>query len=184
MPRGLAAPRPGGRAAVRAAVVDADGAPLDGALWADLEAEAREEAAELGLEIAAIEFGKGRLSVVASGDVDALQALNSHISAFIDAREADDEVARLPPFLLEVSSPGLSCVLRSDADFAAFKGFEVEVGTTEPFKGKTEWRGTLVGRDDEWLSLNLKGRPVKLPIALVTDVRLPAAKSEKGDPYG
>ena len=40
----------------------------------------------------------------------------------------------------------------------------------------------VVGRDAEHVSINLKGRPVKIPLELVEEVRLPGAKTEAGDP--
>lgn len=170
---------------VRAAVLDGAGDALDGAFWAELESAADEEAAALGLSVESITLASGKLSVLASGaGLDELQALNAHLSAVIDAAADDEEVRDLPPFLLEVSSPGLSATLRSDADYTAFKGFEVTVTTTEPVKGKREWVGSLLGRDDEVVRLNLRGRTVKLPRELVDEVRLPAAKTEAGDPYG
>ena len=43
--------------------------------------------------------------------------------------------------MLEVSTPGLSCDLSTDQDFVSFKGFEVAVETSEPFKGKTAFSG-------------------------------------------
>ena len=88
----------------------------------------------------------------------------------------------LPPFLLEVGSPGLSSVLTSDLDFRSFKGFPVTVTTTEPYKNKSSWEGTLIGRDAESVSINLKGRAQKIPLALVAEVSLPGAKCEPGDP--
>ena len=60
-----------------------------------------------------------------------LVQLNRHLSQFIDEREAEESVAELPAFLLQVSSPGLSSQLRSEKDFTAFKGFPVTVTTTE-----------------------------------------------------
>ena len=66
---------------------------------------------------------------------------------------------------------------------SAFKGFPVTVTTREPYyKKKPNWEGTLVGRDAEHVSINLKGRPVKIPLELVEEVRLPGAKTEAGDP--
>ena len=57
------------------------------------------------------------------------------------------------------------------------------VTTREPYyKKKPNWEGTLVGRDAEHVSINLKGRPVKIPLELVEEVRLPGAKTEAGDP--
>ena len=172
------------RAAALAAVVDGDGIDIEGAFWADFDAEAKLEAEQLRLEIVGVEFHQGRLSVLVGGaGVDQLQALNAHLSLFIDNRQQDDDVAALPPFLLEVSSPGLSAELRSEQDFEVFKGFEVAVATTELYKKQDSWLGTLVGRDDEFLRLSIKGRPAKIPRELVREVRLPAAKKEAGDPY-
>lgn len=95
---------------------------------------------------------------------------------------AETALAELPPFMLEVSTPGLSTDLTTDRDFITFKGFEVNVETSEPHKGKTKFNGTLVGRDDESVTINNKGRLSKLPRALVTLVQLPKAKTEPGDP--
>jgi len=60
----------------------------------------------------------------------------------------------------------------SDRDFQVFKGFPVEVQLSELYKKKQVWQGSLVGRDEEKLSLNLKGRPVKIPLELVLSVQL------------
>ena len=158
-----------------------EGGLLAGPWWDAFREEAELEAAEVGVVIERMAYAGGTLSIHASGGgIDQLQALNSHLSSFIDAQDEDDA---LPPFLLEVSSPGLSSSLSSDRDFAAFKGFPVTATMTEPFKGKTRWEGTLVGRDDEFVTVNLKGRLQKLPRALVGEVCLPASKTEAGDPY-
>ena len=147
--------------------------------WSKFCEEADAEAEALGLEVTQVSFGVGKLSVSAGGGgVDQLQQLNTYLSGFIDSFDQDDE---LPPFLLEVSSPGLSPVLHSDADFNAFKGFPVEVTLTEPFKSKTTFQGTLVGRDDEAVSINLKGRLQRIPLGVISQVCLPAAKREAGD---
>ena len=87
--------------------------------------------------------------------------------------ETLDESDLIPEaYVLEVSSPGLSDVLTSDRDFVVFKGFPVEVQLTEPHKKKQTWQGHLVSRDEVALSLNLKGRPVKIPRELVRFVQL------------
>ena len=87
--------------------------------------------------------------------------------------EALDESDLIPDsYVLEVSSPGVSDVLTSDRDFEVFKGFPVEVQLSEPHKNKQTWRGSLVGRGDDKLSLNLKGRLVKIPLELVQTVQL------------
>ena len=157
--------------------------PLAGPWWDGFCEEVQAEAELLGLEVRELKFSNGKLSVQASGaGVDELQSLNKHLSGYIDA-SADEEIDALPPFLLEVSSPGLSPSLTSDVDFEAFKTFPVTARTSEPFKKKTVFEGTLAGRDDEFVILNLKGRLVKIPRDIVTEVRLPDAKREAGDPY-
>jgi len=180
-------PRSRGRPPVACAEVAAtadEGGPLAGPWWDAFCEEANLEADALGLSVARLSFSGGTLSVCASGGgVDDLQQLNKHLSGYIDAQSEDDTVDALPPFLLEVSSPGLSSVLTKDIDFTVFKGFPVTATTTEPFKGKTKWEGTLMGRDDESVSINLKGRTQKIPRGIVEEVRLPSSKAEAGDPY-
>ncbi|MGB7088044.1 MAG: ribosome maturation factor RimP [Phormidesmis sp.] len=87
--------------------------------------------------------------------------------------EALDESNLIPDaYVLEVSSPGVSDVLTSDRDFQVFKGFPVDVQLSEPHKNKQIWQGALVGRNEDMLLLNLKGRPVKIPRPLVQSVQL------------
>lgn len=87
--------------------------------------------------------------------------------------EALDESDLIPDaYVLEVSSPGVSDVLTQDRDFVVFKGFPVVVQLSEPHKGKQTWYGSLVRRDEDKLSLNLKGRPVSIPRNLVQSVQL------------
>ena len=161
---------------------DDDAGLLAGSFWDELKEEASLEAEELGLTIKSMKFVNGKLDIAASGaGIDELQQLNSHLSTWIDT-EADQEVVEgLPPFLLQVSSPGLSSVLTSDLDFTAFKGFPVICTTSEPFKNKTKWEGTLVSRDEKHVTINLKGRAQKIPVELVAEVRMPDAKREAGD---
>ncbi|MEL6489876.1 MAG: ribosome maturation factor RimP [Cyanobacteria bacterium J06634_6] len=99
--------------------------------------------------------------------LDDCERLNSVLA------EALDESDIIPDaYVLEISSPGVSDVLTSDRDFSVFKGFPVEVQLSEPHKNKQVWKGSLMGRDEEKVSLNLKGRPVKLPRQLVRSVQL------------
>jgi ribosome maturation factor RimP len=95
--------------------------------------------------------------------------------------EALDESDLIPDaYVLEVSSPGVSDVLTRDRDFEVFKGFPVEVQLSEVYKKKQVWQGSLVGRDEVKVSLNLKGRLVGLPRELVCSVQL--AQEEESAP--
>jgi ribosome maturation factor RimP len=71
--------------------------------------------------------------------------------------------------------------LRSDRDFASFKGFPVTVTTSEVFRKKTVFEGTLLDRDCEHVRVSTKGRITKIPRALVAGVALPKAKFEPTD---
>jgi ribosome maturation factor RimP len=84
-----------------------------------------------------------------------------------------EESATIPSaYVLEVSSPGVSEILTSDRDFAAFKGFSVLVTTNESFKGHQSWNGRLAQRDDSAVYINVRGRTVKIPRDLVAEVVL------------
>lgn len=87
--------------------------------------------------------------------------------------EALDDSDLIPDaYVLEISSPGVSDILTQDKDFVVFKGFPVVVELSEPHKKKQTWKGSLVGRTDDKVNLNLKGRPVAIPRSLVTSVQL------------
>lgn len=158
------------------------GGELEGTpFWERFVEAAQEEAADMGIELAGTRFEQGKLKVFARGGIDELGELTQRLGSVLDEEEEDETLDALPPFVLLVSSPGVSSNLQSDADFAAFKGFDVTVTTTEEFKKKTSFAGSLLGRDDEDVLLNLKGRTIKIPRPIVESVRLPNAKSEAGD---
>lgn len=75
-------------------------------------------------------------------------------------------------YVLEISSPGISRHLSSDREFISFKGFTVIVNTSEPYEGKSEWRGKLIKRDDTSVYLNQKGRAFAIPRTLIARVQL------------
>jgi ribosome maturation factor RimP len=84
-----------------------------------------------------------------------------------------DESDLIPDaYTLEISSPGISRTLTSDREFVSFKGFPVEVTTTEPHNGHTAWVGNLVRRDDDRIHLSQKGRAIVIPRVLVDRVQL------------
>lgn len=90
------------------------------------------------------------------------------------ALEEQLDIIELIPdaYVLEVSSPGISQFLSNDREFISFKGFPVLVKTSEPYKGRTEWQGKLIRRDETAVYLNQKGRQVTIPRAVVTQVQL------------
>ncbi len=94
-----------------------------------------------------------------------------HMSRALE--EKLDEMELLPDaYVLEVSSPGISQFLNQDRDFISFKGFPILIQTSEPYKGRREWQGKLMGRDETTVYLNQKGRQVTIPRSLITQVQL------------
>lgn len=84
-----------------------------------------------------------------------------------------DEANLIPdPYVLEVSSPGISRSLTTDREFISFKGFAVIVSTSEPYEGHKTWNGNLVRRDDDALHLSQKGRAIAIPRLLISQVQL------------
>ncbi|KGF72395.1 ribosome maturation protein RimP [Neosynechococcus sphagnicola sy1] len=76
------------------------------------------------------------------------------------------------PYVLEVSSPGISRLLTTDREFIAFRGFGVIVTAIAPDASQQQWQGQLVGRDETTLVLTQKGRAIAIPRSLVTQVQL------------
>jgi len=78
------------------------------------------------------------------------------------------------PYTLQVSSQGASQELRSQKEFNAFRGFEVDVGLSSDWKkpGERELNGILVRRTPQELILTQRGRPLKIPRDIVAFVRL------------
>lgn len=75
-------------------------------------------------------------------------------------------------YVLEVSSPGISRQLISDRDFISFKGFAVNISTSQPYDDHQEWTGQLIRRDEKAVYLNQKGRAIAIPRYLITRVQL------------
>lgn len=75
-------------------------------------------------------------------------------------------------YVLEVSSPGIGEDLLSDRDFASFRGFPVEVLRRDAGGAEVRRRGHLLGRNDQVVQLNERGRILRIPRDEVLRVRL------------
>jgi len=133
-------------------------------------------AEELELEIVGVIFHTNQRPPVLRVDIR-----NPHQDTGLDdcermsrALEASLDAAEIIPdtYVLEVSSPGISCQLITDREFITFKGFPVIVWTSPPYDGQQEWTGQLIRRDETTVYLNQKGRVVEIPRSLVTKVQM------------
>lgn len=75
-------------------------------------------------------------------------------------------------YVLEVSSPGIGEDLQSDREFTSFRGFPVEVLQRRADGRESRHEGLLVGRDEQVVLLNVRGRQLRLPRDQVLQVRL------------
>ena len=106
-----------------------------------------------GLELFDVEFGGGRLVVLADRpggiDLEALTRATHRISAELD------RVDPIPGgrYLLEVSSPGLERRLRTPAHFSRFVGSLVSIKTTPTTEGDRRLKGTLEAADDRGITV-------------------------------
>ncbi|MGI0492115.1 ribosome maturation factor RimP [Alkalinema pantanalense CENA528] len=137
-------------------------------------------AAELGLEVVSAVFRTNQTPPVLRVDVRNLQQDTGLDDCERMSRALEavlDEVGIIPDaYVLEVSSPGISRVLKTDREFISFKGFPVIVTLDSPLDGKAEWMGNLVGRDDGFVYLNQKGRTMNLPRDRVVQIQLDERK--------
>lgn len=145
-------------------------------LLPQIQAVAAPIAASLALEVVQLVFQTNQSPPVLRLDVRHLDQDTSleDCERMSRALEAALEEAEIIPdaYVLEVSSPGVSSILSNDRDFVSFKGFPVTVQLAESYKGQTRWEGSLVRRDDEFIYLTQKGRPVKIPRSQVSQVGL------------
>lgn len=154
-------------------------------LSAELESLARATAAVAGLEVRGVEVLTHRIPMtlrVLVQRTDGTDVSLDECAAFSGPLGEALEAAALfeNAYVLEISSPGIGEELRSDRDFESFRGFPVEVLRDDGADGaQTRLAGLLLGRDDEVVLLNLRGRTVRIPRPTVRQVRLTAPS---GDP--
>ena len=73
---------------------------------------------------------------------------------------------------LEVSSPGLDRPLKRREDFERFIGSRARVRLSEPVEGRKNFRGEIMGCDEEGVSLRVEGKVYKIPFSSVAKASL------------
>ncbi|HIE47973.1 TPA: ribosome maturation factor RimP [Candidatus Bipolaricaulota bacterium] len=73
---------------------------------------------------------------------------------------------------LEVSSPGLDRPLKRREDFERFIGSRIRVRLSEPVQGRKNFRGEIVGCDEEGVSLRVEDKVYKIPFSSVAKANL------------
>lgn len=68
------------------------------------------------------------------------------------------------PYVLEVSSPGLTRPLKKAEDFIKYQTRLVKVKTFKPIEGRRNFKGTLLGLEGEKVRLMVEGRIYEIPL--------------------
>ena len=97
--------------------------------------------------------------------IDDCERVHRAIDPVIDAHDPIENA-----YHLEVSSPGVERVLRTDAHLAAFAGEEVEVRLFAPENGKKSLRGILGEANEQTVTLSCAGETVVLDRAKISRI--------------
>lgn len=87
-----------------------------------------------------------------------------------DLLDVDDYIDK--EYILEVSSPGLGRTLKKDRELLKSIGKEVDIKFYKPVDGKKEFTGTLVGFDDESVTIKINDEDTKFIKKEIATVKL------------
>jgi ribosome maturation factor RimP len=76
------------------------------------------------------------------------------------------------PFVLEVSSPGLTRPLKTMEDFTRYRGRLCKIVTTEQIYGKNEFRGEIVNTTEEEVEIKGKIDVFTIPLCAIKKANL------------
>ncbi len=100
-------------------------------------------------------------------NIDECEVISREISAMLDESDPIKQ-----NYFLEVSSPGIERKLRQPEHFEMYKGETVDVGLYKAINGSKILSGTLLGLEDEMVSLEIENETVKIKLSETTYVKL------------
>lgn len=84
-----------------------------------------------------------------------------------------DEVDPIPgSYSLEVSSPGLDRPLKKRSDYVRFSGQTVKLKSYAPIDGRKNWKGTLIGLEDDDVRVEVDGQEFVVPLKMIARANL------------
>lgn len=97
-----------------------------------------------------------------------------------DCAEASGEVGAVlevrdlipNPYVLEISSPGLSRPLKKREHFEKYRNRLVKIRTFEPVEGRRNFKGTLLGLEGESVRLEVEGEIYEIPFQNIAKANL------------
>ena len=99
--------------------------------------------------------------------------LSRRLSDLLDALEAQGADPIEESYRLEVSSPGIDRPLTRLSDYDDWKGHEARIHPHEPYEGRKQLSGDLIGVDGETVLIDVKGYgEVAIPFASIRNAKL------------
>jgi ribosome maturation factor RimP len=99
--------------------------------------------------------------------------LSRRLSDKLDALEAEGRDPIEESYRLEVSSPGIDRPLTRLSDYDDWKGHEARIHPHEPYNGRKQLSGDLIGVDGEDVRIDVKGLgETAIPFASIRNAKL------------
>ncbi len=99
-------------------------------------------------------------------DTSDCQIVSEYLSSQLDKTDPIEE-----NYFLEVSSPGVERVLKSDYEFNKYSGEIVEIKLFHPINGKKLLKGELLGLANNELEVNVEGTKLSIPKDKIAKVK-------------
>jgi ribosome maturation factor RimP len=130
---------------------------------------------EMSLELVEVEFRPTgnrwlvRIYIDRDGGVtiDDCERVSRELGRVLDVDDVIDH-----PYVLEVSSPGLTRPLKRREDFERYRGKSCKIITTAPVDGKTELRGEIVAVEAHVVKMRDEDGIREVPLDLIKKARL------------
>jgi ribosome maturation factor RimP len=87
-------------------------------------------------------------------------------------RNLDVEDFITTPYILEVSSPGLTRSLKTEKDFMKYRDCLVKVRTNQPVENRRQFTGRLRGVAEEGIQIEVDGKVFLLPLSFIAKANL------------
>ncbi len=93
--------------------------------------------------------------------------LSSELGTVLEVRDLIDN-----PYILEVSSPGLTRPLKKPEDFHKYQNRLVKIRTFEPIEGRKNFKGILQRLEGEKVYLQAEGKILEIPFQGIAKANL------------
>jgi len=87
-------------------------------------------------------------------------------------RNLDVEDFITTPYIIEVSSPGLTRSLKTEKDFMRYRDCLVKVRTNQPVENRRQFTGRLRGVAEEGIQIEVDGKVFLLPLSFIAKANL------------